>query len=317
MTNEVTPEVTKCMAPLEARGRRVDQIAVELFPEYSRARLQTWLKNGDLLVNGKKVKPSGKLLGGEAFILTAIAEPVSEVHAEAIEIDVIYADEAVIVINKPAGLVVHPGAGNWSGTLQNALLHYDPELAGIPRAGIVHRLDKETTGIMMVARSLQAHKKLVDALQARIVSREYLALAVGEMVAGGSVDQPIGRHAKDRKRMAVTETGKEAITHYRINRRYQGFTLLDVKLETGRTHQIRVHMAYIQHPLVGDTIYGGRRRIPAGLSEETRTAVQQFSRQALHARRLSFEHPVSGEEVSFEAPLPADLISLFKLLPDK
>ncbi len=313
----MTNEVVECRAPIDARGRRVDQVAVELFPEYSRARLQTWLKSGDLLVNGKKVKPSGKLLGGEAFVLTAIAEPVSEVHAEDIELDVIYADESVIVINKPAGLVVHPAAGNWSGTLQNALLHYDPELAGIPRAGIVHRLDKETSGIMMVARSLQAHKKLVDALQARIVTREYLALAIGEMVAGGSVDQPIGRHPKDRKRMAVVEGGKEAVTHYRINRRYHGFTLLDVKLETGRTHQIRVHMAYIQHPLVGDPIYGGRRRVPAGLTEETRTAVQKFPRQALHARRLSFEHPQTGEEVSFEAPLPDDFKGLLGLLPDK
>lgn len=313
----MTNEVVECRAPIDARGRRVDQVAVELFPEYSRARLQTWLKSGDLLVNGKKVKPSGKLLGGEAFVLTAIAEPVSEVHAEDIELDVIYADESVIVINKPAGLVVHPAAGNWSGTLQNGLLHYDPELAGIPRAGIVHRLDKETSGIMMVARSLQAHKKLVDALQARIVTREYLALAIGEMVAGGSVDQPIGRHPKDRKRMAVVEGGKEAVTHYRINRRYHGFTLLDVKLETGRTHQIRVHMAYIQHPLVGDPIYGGRRRVPAGLTEETRTAVQKFPRQALHARRLSFEHPQTGEEVSFEAPLPDDFKGLLGLLPDK
>jgi len=313
----MTNEVRECTAPIDAMGRRIDQVAVELFPEYSRARLQTWLKSGDLLVNGKKVKPSGKLLGGESFVLTAIAEPVSEVHAEDIPLDIIYADETVLVLNKPAGLVVHPAAGNWSGTLQNALLHYDPELAGIPRAGIVHRLDKETSGIMMVARSLQSHKKLVDALQARVVTREYLALAIGEMVAGGSVDQPIGRHPKDRKRMAVVEGGKEAVTHYRINRRYHGFTLLDVKLETGRTHQIRVHMAYIQHPLVGDPIYGGRRRVPAGLTEETRTAVQQFPRQALHARRLSFEHPQSGEEVSFEAPLPDDFKSLLGLLPDK
>ena len=226
----MTNNVTECTAPIDTRGRRIDQVAVELFPEYSRARLQTWLKSGDLLVNGKKVKPSAKLLGGEAFVLTAIAEPVSEVHAEDIALDIIYADETVIVLNKPAGLVVHPAAGNWSGTLQNALLHYDPELAGIPRAGIVHRLDKETSGIMMVARSLKAHKKLVDALQARTVTREYLALAIGEMVAGGSVDQPIGRHPKDRKRMAVVEGGKEAVTHYRINRRYHGFTLLDVKL---------------------------------------------------------------------------------------
>ncbi len=310
-------DITECTTTFESRGRRVDQVAVELFPEYSRARLQTWLKSGNLLIDGKKVKPSSKLQGGETFALTAVAEPIDEVAAEAIDLDVIYVDDEVIVINKPAGLVTHPGAGNWSGTLQNALLHYDPQLAGIPRAGIVHRLDKETSGIMMVARSLQAHKKLVDALQARTVSREYQALAVGEMVAGGSVDQPIGRHPKDRKRMAVVESGKEAVTHYRVNQRFQGFTLLDVKLETGRTHQIRVHMAFIQYPLVGDPIYGGRRRVPAGLSEQTRTAVQQFPRQALHAKRLSFEHPQTGEEVCFEAPLPDDLTQLLQLLPEK
>ncbi len=310
-------EATIKSAPVDAHGRRVDQIAVELFPEFSRARLQSWLKSGDLLIDGKKMKASHKLQGGESFSLTAVAEPVSEVQAEAIELDIVHADDAVIIVNKPIGLVAHPAAGNWSGTLQNALLHYDPQLAAIPRAGIVHRLDKDTSGIMMVARTLQAHKKLVDALQARIVSREYLALAVGELVAGGSVDQPIGRHPKDRKRMAVQENGKSAVTHFRINRRFQGFTLLDVKLETGRTHQIRVHMAYKQHPLVGDPVYGGRRRVPAGLSEETRNAVQQFKRQALHAKRLSFEHPETGEQVSYTAPLAADLSALLEMLPAK
>ncbi len=310
-------EVTKINAPVEAHGRRVDQVAVELFPEFSRARLQSWLKGGDLLVDGKQVKASHKLLGGESFCLTAVAEVVSEVQAEAIELDIIHADEAVIIINKPVGLVAHPAAGNWSGTLQNALLHYDPQLAAIPRAGIVHRLDKDTSGVLMVARSLQAHKKLVDALQARTVSREYLALCVGEMVAGGSVDQPIARHPKDRKRMAVQENGKTAVSHYRINHRYHGFTLLDVKLETGRTHQIRVHMAYIQHPLVGDPVYGGRRRVPAGLTPESREAVQQFKRQALHAKRLSFEHPLTGEQVSYAAPLAADLSALLEMLPEK
>jgi len=310
-------KIVNSQAGFETRGRRVDQVAVELFPEYSRARLQSWLKSGELLLDGKKAKASHKLSGGEMFSLSAKAEPVSEVHAEAIELDIIHADESVIVINKPVGLVVHPGAGNWSGTLQNALLHYDPALAAIPRAGIVHRLDKDTSGVMMVARSLQAHKKLVDALQARVVSREYLALAIGEMVAGGTVDKPIGRHPKDRKRMAIVETGKNAVTHYRINHRYQGFTLLDVKLETGRTHQIRVHLASIQYPLVGDGVYGGRRRVPAGLDETTRTAIQQFSRQALHAWRLSFEHPETGEEVSYEAPLAADIRELLALLPEK
>ncbi len=308
---------TTVSSPVDAHGRRVDQVAVELFPEYSRARLQSWLKSGDLLVDGKEVKASHKLQGGESFSLTAVAEVVSEVQAEAIELDIIHADDAVIIINKPVGLVAHPAAGNWSGTLQNALLHYDPQLAAIPRAGIVHRLDKDTSGVLMVARTLQAHKKLVDALQARTVSREYLALTVGEMVAGGSVDQPIGRHPKDRKRMSVQENGKTAVSHYRINRRFHGFTLVDVKLETGRTHQIRVHMAYIQHPLVGDQVYGGRRRVPAGLSEETRTAVQQFKRQALHAKRLSFEHPDTGEQVSYAAPLAADFSQLLELLPEK
>ena len=310
-------EVIKLNAPADAHGRRVDQVAVELFPEFSRARLQNWLKSGALLVDGRIIKASHKLQGGESFCLSTVAEIVSEVQAEAIGLDIIHADSAVIIVNKPVGLVVHPAVGNWSGTLQNALLHYDPQLAAIPRAGIVHRLDKDTSGVLMIARNLPAHKKLVDALRARTVSREYLALAVGEMVAGGSVDQPIGRHPKDRKRMAVQVNGKAAVSHYRINRRFHGFTLVDVKLETGRTHQIRVHMAYIQHPLVGDQVYGGRRRVPAGLSEKTRTAVQQFKRQALHAKRLSFEHPETGEQVSYTAPLAADIAELLEMLPVK
>ncbi|MFN3786112.1 MAG: RluA family pseudouridine synthase, partial [Thiothrix sp.] len=233
---------------------------------------------------------------------------------EAIPLDIVYEDEAILVISKPAGLVVHPAAGNWSGTLVNALLHYDASLDMLPRAGIVHRLDKDTTGLMVIAKTLQAHTRLVDMLQRRDISREYLALVAAQVVAGNTIEAPIGRHHIDRKKQAVTESGKEAITHYRVEERFTHHTLLRVSLETGRTHQIRVHLSWKHMPIVGDPVYGGRPRIPAGLNENVRTQLQQFPRQALHATRLSLAHPVTKEIMSWERPPPADMAALLEAL---
>jgi 23S rRNA pseudouridine1911/1915/1917 synthase len=235
-------------------------------------------------------------------------------QAQDLPLDVVYADASILVINKPAGIVVHPAAGNQDGTLVNALLHYDPSLAEVPRAGIVHRLDKDTSGLLVVARTLQAQASLVRQLQARTVFREYVALVQGVLVAGGSVDAPLGRHPVDRKRMAVVGNGREAITHYRVNTRYRAHTLIDVKLETGRTHQIRVHMAHVGNPLVGDPVYGGRARLPKQATPELVAALQGFRRQALHARRLELEHPESGEWLGWEVPIPADFLDLLTLL---
>lgn len=308
-------DLQKCQIPFELRGQRLDKAVAGLFPEHSRGRLQAWIRDGDLLLDGEKVVCKQKVRGGEWVSLDAVVEDISEDFApESMQLDIIHTDEHLVILNKPAGLVVHPAAGNWSGTLLNGLLFQFPELAGIPRAGIVHRLDKDTSGIMMVARSLSAHTRLVEALQAREIKREYVALAEGSFVAGGTVDAPIGRHPVDRKRMAVVLSGKEAVTHYRVAERFQGFTLLDVSLETGRTHQIRVHMAHIKHALVGDPVYAGRLRIPKGASDTVAQAIRGFPRQALHARRLTLEHPGSGELLSWEAPIPDDFADLLARL---
>lgn len=308
-------EIQKRQIPFELRGLRLDKVAAELFPEHSRGRLQNWIKEGDLRLDDDSAACKQKVRGGEWLSLDAVAEEVVEDYApEEMPLDVLYTDEHLVIINKPAGLVVHPAAGNWSGTLLNGLLYHFPELAMIPRAGIVHRLDKDTSGIMMVARSLVAHTRLVEALQSREIKREYIALVEGSFVAGGTVEAPIGRHPVDRKKMAVVFTGKEAITHYRVAQRFHGFTLLDVSLETGRTHQIRVHMAHIKHPLLGDSVYAGRQRIPKGVAEEIATLIRRFPRQALHARRLTLSHPVSVEEMSWEAPVPDDLVQLLARL---
>lgn len=302
--------VDKQAVPRDAAGRRFDRVAVDLFPEFSRSRIQQWIRSGQLTVDGNTRRPSSKLAGGESLNLDAEIKPETEVQAEDIPLDVVYADAHVLVLNKPAGLVVHPAAGNPDGTLQNALLHYDPGLAALPRSGIVHRLDKDTSGIMVVARSLQAHKKLVDSIHARSISREYRAVVVGEVLVGGTVNAPIGRHPKGRIRMAVINGGKPSVTHYRIGKRYQGFSLLQVRLETGRTHQIRVHMAHIGYPLIGDRLYGGRKRVPPGLSENLIARVRAFPRQALHAFTLAFRHPVDDGLREFKAPMPADLKQL-------
>lgn len=300
--------------PPQLAGSRLDQVLAQLFPEFSRSRLQGWLKAGDILVDGQELKPRDKVVGGETIALQVVLEDTGRVTAEAIELDIVHEDQQILVINKPAGLVVHPGAGNAAGTAQNALLHHCPDLAGVPRSGIVHRLDKDTSGLMVVAKTLGAHKILVEQLQARSVKREYLALVNGTFTAGGKVDAAIGRHPRDRTRMAVTDAGKEAVTHYRIAERFLAHTLLRVSLETGRTHQIRVHLTHIGHGLVGDPVYGGRLLLPKGATEELREALRRFGRQALHAARLGLLHPASGEEMSWEVPLPADMEALLALL---
>jgi 23S rRNA pseudouridine1911/1915/1917 synthase len=303
--------------PPQAAGRRFDLVLPELFPDFSRSRLQHWLKGGQVLLNGRRVAGKHKVSGGETVRLVAELSREAGIKAQAIALDVRYRDEHLLVVNKPAGLVVHPAAGNPDGTLQNALLHYDAGLAALPRSGIVHRLDKDTSGLMVVARSLVAHKSLVEQLQARAVHREYLALVQGQVTAGGTVDAPIGRHPRDRLRMAVVGSGKPALTHYRVLERFAAHTLLSVRLETGRTHQIRVHMASIRHPLVGDPLYGGRLRLPRAASARLRGALAGFHRQALHARRLELCHPVTGELLGWEVDPPVDFTALLTVLREE
>ncbi len=300
--------------PPDMDGQRLDQVVANLYPQYSRSQLQKWIKGGFVRVDDKTLKPKDRLIGGEVIIINAVLEPQTEFDAEEIPLNIIYEDDSIIILNKPAGLVVHPAAGNWSGTLVNALLHYSPALEMLPRAGIVHRLDKDTTGLMVVAKTLEAHTALVAALQARDVSREYLALVHANVVAGATIEANIGRHPVDRKRQAVTDGGKEAITHYRVEERFAHHTLLRVALETGRTHQIRVHLSWKHMPIVGDQVYGGRPRIPAGMTETERSAIQHFPRQALHATRLGLIHPATGEALHWEVPVPEDMAELLATL---
>lgn len=307
-------------APRSARvpdalaGRRFDAVLAELFPEYSRSRLSAWVKSGDVLLDGATVRPREAVRGGQEVVLTATLEPQVSAGPEDIPLSVLYEDAEVLVIDKPAGLVVHPGAGNHTGTLVNALLFRDPAIAAVPRAGIVHRLDKDTSGVMVVARTLQAQAALVAQLSAREVHRQYLAVVVGALVSGGTVAAPIDRHPRDRLRMAVRDDGREATTHYRLQERFRAHTALECRLETGRTHQIRVHMAHLKHPIVGDPLYGGPLKLPRGASDELAAALRGFKRQALHAQVLEFAHPATGEPVRCEAPLPDDLQALLREL---
>lgn len=302
------------IVPPEMAQQRLDQVIASLCPQYSRSQLQKWIKSGQVLVDNKPLKPKERLTGGERIIIQATLEVQTTAEAEAMDLEIIHEDDSILVLNKPANLVVHPAAGNWSGTLVNGLLHYLPSLEMLPRAGIVHRLDKDTTGLMVVAKTLEAHHALVDLLQERDVSREYLALVQRPVIAGGTIEANIGRHPIDRLRMAVTEGGKEAITHYRVEERFRHHTLLRVSLETGRTHQIRVHLTANQMPIVGDQLYGGRPRVPAGISDDLREALRAFPRQALHATRLGLVHPDTGEDMAWEVPLPADMADLLVLL---
>ncbi|MEH6492195.1 23S rRNA pseudouridine(1911/1915/1917) synthase RluD [Halopseudomonas sp.] len=300
----------------ESGGQRLDQVAAQLFPDHSRSRLQGWIKDGSLLVDGEQKRTRDTVYGGEQLTLDAEREVQGDWQPEAIALDILYEDDALLVINKPAGLVVHPAAGHQDGTLLNALLHHAPELAKVPRAGIVHRLDKDTTGLMVVAKTIEAQTDLVAQLQARSVSREYECVVVGVMTAGGKVDQPIARHGSQRQKMAVVAGGKQAISHYRVIQRFRAHTHVKVKLETGRTHQIRVHMSHIYFPLVGDPTYGGRLRIPPGASPELIRELREFPRQALHARRLELMHPIDGRSMQWQVPLPADMQQLLALLKE-
>lgn len=301
--------------PPEAAGKRLDKVLAELFPEYSRSCLQNWLKQGFITLDAAAGVAKQKVHGGEALRLDVPAgEPAQEEAAEDIGLDVVHEDADIIVINKPVGLVVHPAAGNRSGTLQNGLLHRFPELAGVPRAGLVHRLDKDTSGLLVVARNLRSHKSLVEQLQTRSMGREYDAIVQGVVISGGEVDAPVGRHPRDRLRMAVREGGREAVTHYRLLERFRAHSYLRIHLETGRTHQIRVHMAHIRKPLVGDPLYGGRLRLPPDCTPELAERLHAFRRQALHARRLELLHPATEELVEWSVELPEDMELLLREL---
>jgi 23S rRNA pseudouridine1911/1915/1917 synthase len=300
--------------PFDLGGQRLDQVAAQLFPEHSRSRLAGWIKDGRLTVDGAVLRPKDVVHAGSRLALEVQLEAQGEWKAQDIELDIVYEDEHILVIDKPAGLVVHPAAGHQDGTLLNALLHHVPHLANVPRAGIVHRLDKDTTGLMVVAKTLEAHTNLVAQLQARSVSRIYEAIVVGVIVAGGKIDAPISRHGVMRQKMAVVSTGKQAISHYRVLERFRSHTHTRVKLETGRTHQIRVHMSHIGFPLVGDPVYGGRFRIPPGASPTLVESLRDFPRQALHARFLELDHPATGERMKWESPLPDDFTWLLSLL---
>ncbi|HEX4268275.1 MAG TPA: 23S rRNA pseudouridine(1911/1915/1917) synthase RluD [Steroidobacteraceae bacterium] len=297
-----------------AAGLRLDQALARALPQYSRARLQGWIEAGAVLVDGRRLRAKDKVLGGEQVEVAARLEADKRVAPEALPLAVVHQDRSLLVIDKPAGMVVHPGAGNSSRTLQNALLALDPKLALVPRAGLVHRLDKDTSGLLVVARTPEAHSRLVAALAEREIERIYLAICNGAMTGGGTVDAPIGRHRTQRTRMAVRNDGREAVTHYRIFKRYRDHTLLRVQLETGRTHQIRVHLAHIGYPIVGDPVYGGRRRLPKGCSAALTAALNAFPRQALHATRLALAHPMTGRALEWEAPLPDDMARLVSAL---
>ena len=312
-------QVLELEIPQELAGLRLDSALARLFPEHSRTRIKAWIEAGQVQVGRLPAKPRDKVGSGTRIRLT-ISTPAPDrgVLPEAIALDVVFEDAEVMVIDKPAGLVVHPGAGNPAGTLLNALLHHDPKLAELPRAGIVHRLDKDTSGLMVVAKTLRTYTALVDLLSRHEVERQYEAVVLGTMVAGGTVDEPIGRSMGDRLRQAVRdeEDGKRAVTHYRLRERFRAHSLLQCQLETGRTHQIRVHMAHINHPLLGDPLYGGGLKLPKGASPELIAVMRGFRRQALHAERLAFEHPISGEPLQFQTARPADLENLIAALRD-
>ncbi|NLS43592.1 23S rRNA pseudouridine(1911/1915/1917) synthase RluD [BEV proteobacterium] len=296
-------------------GQRLDQVLAELFPDYSRSRIKEWILDDRVQINGNMInKPKERVLGGEAITIDALIDEEVRWEAQDIALDIVYEDQDILVINKPRDLVVHPGVGNPDGTVLNALLHHFPVIGDVPRAGIVHRLDKDTTGLMVVAKTVPAQPRLVESLQAREITREYEAVAIGRMTAGGTVNEPMSRHPIKRTHMSVHPMGKPAVTHYRIMEHFRNHTRLRLRLETGRTHQIRVHMAHINHPLVGDQMYGGRPRLPKTASEELVTTLHTFDRQALHATMLRLYHPISGIEMKWHAPIPQDMVDLIEVL---
>ena len=298
-------------------GCRLDVVLSKMYPMYSRTKLCKLLKSGSILINNQTQKPRFLVKGSEQItLLKTTDESTLPWQAQAIDLDIIYQDQDIIIINKPAGLVVHPGAGNWDGTLVNGLLNYDPSLKNIPRAGIVHRLDKDTSGLLVVARTLIAHTSLIRQLQARTIKRQYLCIVRGTPITGATINAFIGRHKTKRTQMAVVNNGKQAITHYRIVKKFREHTLLKVILETGRTHQIRVHMAYKKMPIIGDKVYGGRIRIPTNCSQSLKTLLQQFPRQALHAKKLGFIHPKTNKLLEFDCKLPSDIEQLKQALEE-
>lgn len=300
--------------PEELSGRRLDQALSELVPEHSRSRIQSWIRAGDVSVNKSIYKQRSEVRIGDIIEIDTDIKNIDKHQAEAINLNILHEDEALIIINKPAGLIVHPGAGNPNHTLVNALLNFDENLDAIPRAGIIHRLDKDTTGVLVVARTLESHTYLVDQLQKRDIKREYQAIVCGQLTSGGSIENKMGRHPKQRIKMAVTNNGKIATTHYRIIKKYQHYTHLHVQLETGRTHQIRVHMSHIKHPIVGDPVYGNNKSIRKGVDSSLRDFILNFNRQALHAFSLELTHPVNKQEMKFIAELPDDIESLIDAL---
>lgn len=302
--------------PFEMAGMRLDQVLVALFPDYSRARWQEWIKNGFVQINSQTGKPKDKVHGGETLDVNTVLKEVDHWQPQDLPLNILFEDEELLVIDKPAGLVVHPGAGNPDQTLLNAILHHAPQLSQIPRAGIIHRLDKDTSGVLVIAKTLFSHNFLVSQLQDRAFLREYHTVVTGLLTAGGTIEAPIGRHPVHRVQMAVVGNGKPATTHYRIVERFQTHTYLKVRLETGRTHQIRVHLAHIRFPVVGDQVYGGRPKFPPHCSNNLRNILENFPRQALHAARLGILHPRTQESLEWQSPLPDDISNLIKALHD-
>jgi len=315
-TNRLTPkfQTHRLEFPTDYAGRRLDQALAQLLPQYSRTRIQRWIEEGAVLINGLGARARDLVVGGETATVEARIPKESGVKAEKLPLDIVHQDASIIVLNKPPGVVVHPGAGNPGKTLQNALLAHDPKLKRVPRAGLVHRIDKDTSGLLVVARTIDAQTALTAELGEHEIEREYLAICTGAMTGGGTVDKPIDRHRSHRLKFTVRADGREAVTHYRIEKRFRQHTLARVHLETGRTHQIRVHMEHIGYPIVGDPLYGGRKRFPKGATPELREALDHFRRQALHAAKLTLTHPKSGKRVSFDAPLPEDLQGLIDML---
>jgi len=310
----MTHIVLSAIVPETFANQRLDLVAAQLFPDYSRSRLQTWIKDGQLKVNANAARPRDIVYGGDALSIDVYLQAEQQWQAQAMPIDIVFEDEHLIILNKATDVVVHPAAGHRDGTLLNGLLNHCPALKEVPREGIVHRLDKDTTGLLMVAKTLESHAQLVEQLRLREIKREYEAVAQGVLTGGGKVDAPLGRHPVNRKRRAVVEDGQEAVTHYRVLNRFRSHTHIHVQLETGRTHQIRAHLAHINIPLVGDPLYSGRLQLPAGCSPGLAECLRGFKRQALHARRLSLQHPVTGEPMTWEAPLPQDFQHLLTVL---
>ena len=307
-------ETLTIIIPERMTGDRLDVALSEMLPDYSRSKITAWIKSGDALINNKAFKPKDKVNGSQIVILSLNKKQNNDWSAENIALNIVFEDEDIIIINKPFGLVTHPGAGNWNGTLANALLYYDPELSKLDRAGIVHRLDKNTSGLMVIARNEKSQKYLVEQLQSHSVVREYSAIVYGHMISGGSVNDPIGRDPKDRIKQTVSSNGKDATTHYRVIDRFKSHTHVKAILETGRTHQIRVHLSHIGYPLLGDPMYGGRVRFPKKASEILKESLLGFKRQALHSKKLTLNHPSTGELMSWKAPLPDDMLELLNIL---